>query len=144
MAKEMRSLSGQEAKKCVQEFIDTYKVSTDPALWRKLVEEEYNECLAATDKANAIKEMADLIYVCSGYEIVDPDNFAIVYIVQKQAVPKLQKKFGITFPQVSEAFWRVHESNMSKLDKKGKPIYREDGKVMKGPNYKEPDLSDLV
>jgi len=33
---------------------------------------------------------------------------------------------------------------MSKLDESGKPIYREDGKVLKGPNYKKPDLSDLV
>jgi hypothetical protein len=33
---------------------------------------------------------------------------------------------------------------MSKLDDDGKPIYREDGKVLKGPNYVPPDLSDLV
>ena len=39
---------------------------------------------------------------------------------------------------------RVHESNLSKLGDDGKPIYREDGKVLKGPNYQPPDLSDLV
>ena len=39
---------------------------------------------------------------------------------------------------------RVHESNMSKLDTNGRPIYRPDGKVMKGPNYKEPYLLDLI
>jgi hypothetical protein len=33
---------------------------------------------------------------------------------------------------------------MSKLGPDGKPIMRDDGKVMKGPNYKKPDLSDLV
>ena len=38
----------------------------------------------------------------------------------------------------------VHQSNMSKLGEDGEPIYREDGKVLKGPNYKPPDLSDLV
>ena len=38
----------------------------------------------------------------------------------------------------------VHRSNMSKLDEDGKPIYREDGKVMKGPNYFKPDLSKFV
>ena len=43
-----------------------------------------------------------------------------------------------------EAFNRVHLSNMSKLGADGKPIYREDGKVLKGPNYKKPDLSDLM
>ena len=42
------------------------------------------------------------------------------------------------------AFNRVHTSNMSKLGEDGKPVYREDGKVMKGPNYKPADLSDLV
>ncbi len=45
---------------------------------------------------------------------------------------------------LDEALNRVHESNMSKLDEDGKPIYREDGKVLKGPNYKPPDLSDLI
>ena len=39
---------------------------------------------------------------------------------------------------------RVFESNMSKLDDQGKPIYREDGKVLKGPNYQPPDLTSLV
>jgi predicted HAD superfamily Cof-like phosphohydrolase len=43
-----------------------------------------------------------------------------------------------------EAFDRVHQSNMSKLGPDGKPIHREDGKVLKGPNYKEPDLTDLL
>jgi predicted HAD superfamily Cof-like phosphohydrolase len=46
--------------------------------------------------------------------------------------------------QLIEAFERVHISNMSKLDENGKPIYREDGKVLKGPNYKSPNLEDLV
>ena len=38
----------------------------------------------------------------------------------------------------------VHNSNMSKLGEDGKPIYREDGKVMKGPNYWEPDLLKVL
>jgi NTP pyrophosphatase (non-canonical NTP hydrolase) len=46
--------------------------------------------------------------------------------------------------QLTEAFKRVHESNMSKLDENGKPIYRDGGKVLKGPNYKPPVLDDLV
>jgi predicted HAD superfamily Cof-like phosphohydrolase len=46
--------------------------------------------------------------------------------------------------QLIEAFERVHLSNMSKLDETGKPIYREDGKVLKGPNYKAPNLDDLI
>jgi predicted HAD superfamily Cof-like phosphohydrolase len=43
-----------------------------------------------------------------------------------------------------KAFIRVNESNMSKLGKDGKPIYREDGKILKGPNYKKPNLKDLI
>ena len=42
------------------------------------------------------------------------------------------------------AMQRVYESNMSKLDDDGNPIYRDDGKVLKGPNYKKPELGDLV
>jgi predicted HAD superfamily Cof-like phosphohydrolase len=42
------------------------------------------------------------------------------------------------------AFTRVHKSNMSKLGADGKPIYRDDGKVLKGPNYAPVDLEDLV
>ena len=38
----------------------------------------------------------------------------------------------------------VYESNLSKLDEQGKPIYREDGKVLKGPNYAPPDLADCL
>ena len=45
---------------------------------------------------------------------------------------------------LDEALDRVHESNMTKLGEDGKPIRREDGKVLKGPNYKAPDLTDLV
>ena len=66
-----------------------------------------------------LKELADLQYVIS--------QFAIRFHLPLQ-----------------EAFERVHASNMSKLDEDGKPIYREDGKVLKGPNYQPPDLSDLV
>jgi hypothetical protein len=39
---------------------------------------------------------------------------------------------------------RVHASNLSKLDENGKPIRREDGKVLKGPNYAPPTLTDLI
>ena len=45
---------------------------------------------------------------------------------------------------LDEALDRVHNSNMTKLGNDGKPIYREDGKVLKGPNYTPPNLSDLV
>ena len=70
-------------------------------------------------KENALKELADLVYVCYQYAA----------------------NMGW---DLDEAMDRVHKSNMSKLDEYGKPIFREDGKVLKGPNYQPPDLSDLV
>jgi len=66
-----------------------------------------------------LKELADLVYVCWQYAA----NMSW---------------------DLDTALDRVHESNMSKLDELGRPIYREDGKVMKGPFYSAPILSDLV
>lgn len=44
---------------------------------------------------------------------------------------------------IEQAFRRVYESNMSKLGDDGKPVLREDGKILKGPNYKPANLGDL-
>ncbi len=94
----------------------------------KLIVEEFKEFLEAegmlfmhgrNHQEHALKELADLVYVCYQYA----ENMGWF---------------------LDEALNRVHESNMSKLDEDGKPIYRDDGKVLKGPNYKPPDLSDLV
>jgi predicted HAD superfamily Cof-like phosphohydrolase len=49
--------------------------------------------------------------------------------------------FGI---DLDKCFNEVHRSNMSKLGLDGKPIYREDGKVLKGQNYFDPDLITIV
>ena len=49
--------------------------------------------------------------------------------------------FGI---DLDKCFDEVQTSNMSKLDSNGKPIYNNDGKVMKGPNYFKPDLSKFI
>ena len=49
--------------------------------------------------------------------------------------------FGI---DLDKCFEEVQNSNMSKLDENGKPIYNESGKVMKGPKYFKPDLSKFV
>ena len=49
--------------------------------------------------------------------------------------------FGI---DLDKCFEEVQQSNMSKLDERGKPIYNESGKVMKGPNYFKPDLTKFV
>lgn len=68
---------------------------------------------------DALKELSDLVYVCYQYAA----------------------NMGW---DLDEALFRVHQSNMSKLGDDGKPIYRNDGKVLKGPNYKPPTLTDLV
>ena len=97
------------------------------AVQHKLIVEEFKEFLEAegmlfmhgrNHQEHALKELADLVYVCYQYA----ENMGWF---------------------LDEALNRVHESNMSKLDKDGKPIYRDDGKVLKGPDYKPPDLSDL-
>jgi predicted HAD superfamily Cof-like phosphohydrolase len=49
--------------------------------------------------------------------------------------------FGL---DLDACFREVQRSNMSKLGEDGKPIYREDGKVLKGPNYSEPDLKKTL
>ena len=49
--------------------------------------------------------------------------------------------FGI---DLDKCFEEVQNSNMSKLDENGKPIYNENGKVMKGPNYFKPNLSKFI
>ena len=46
--------------------------------------------------------------------------------------------------KIIEVFNEIHRSNMSKLDSNGKPIYREDGKILKGENYFLPDIKSVL
>ena len=46
--------------------------------------------------------------------------------------------------KIDEIFDEIQNSNMSKLDNDGKPIYREDGKVLKGPNYFKPNIEKIL
>ncbi len=46
--------------------------------------------------------------------------------------------------KIEEVFNEIQRSNMSKLGEDGKPIYREDGKVLKGPNYFKPDIASIL
>lgn len=45
---------------------------------------------------------------------------------------------------LDETFREVHRSNMTKLDVDGKPIFREDGKILKGPKYEPPKLAEII
>lgn len=87
-----------------------------------LIDEEWSEFHEAyhhEPEENQLKELADLVYVCFQYAASQEWD-------------------------LDEAMRRVHKSNMSKLGEDGKPIYRPDGKVLKGPNYKPPTLTDLI
>lgn len=46
--------------------------------------------------------------------------------------------------KIEEVFNEIQRSNMSKLGEDGKPIYREDGKVLKGPNYFKPNIKEIL
>lgn len=124
----------------VREFRETFDASTDPALWAKLIREEENEVAEAL--AHLIKEVADLDYVMEGFVQVGGD---LSTLGEMKLLPWATEFIQKLPPEVRVmALLRVHESNMSKLGEDGKPIRREDGKVLKGPNYKPADLSDLT
>ena len=99
-------------------------------LQQRLISEEYEEFLEAhcesveyiqnkRSREACLKELADLVYVAYQYAAAAGWD-------------------------LDEALTRVHISNLSKLDDNMRPIKREDGKVIKGPNYKKPTLIDLV
>lgn len=116
----------------VEEFMtafgqDVEKVASMPdrktAMLRlKLILEEYEELETAVEEHHLVgiaDALTDILYVTYG----------------------AGHAFGIN---LDECFKEVHESNMSKLGPDGKPIYRDDGKVMKGPDYREPDLRKVL
>tara|TARA_B100001057_G_C22630731_1_gene864281 strand:- start:529 stop:900 length:372 start_codon:yes stop_codon:yes gene_type:complete len=87
-----------------------------------LIKEELDELKEAINKKD-IKEVADALT-------------DILYVTYGAG-----HAFGIN---LDKCFGEVQNSNMSKLDNNGKPIYNEKGKVMKGPNYFKPDLNKFV
>lgn len=111
------------------EFSDEFSLA-GLELQKRLITEEYYEVIDAVNncsdhefttwsKAELLKELSDLVFVCyqmAAYFHMDLD----------------------------EAMNRVFISNMSKLGADGKPVRREDGKVLKGPGYRPPELLDLV
>jgi len=108
---------GQEVKKKAE--FPNKKIM---ALRYDLIKEELEELKIALDK-NDIKEVADALT-------------DILYVTYGAG-----HAFGI---DLDKCFTEVQNSNMSKLGLDGKPIYNENGKVMKGPNYFKPDLTKFV
>lgn len=144
----------------VSEFIRVFDASTDIALWERLIEEEVMELhveLTADNinRENVLKEAADVIYVVTPL-IGIVEALGDIGLVSEERMLKLQKlieradnKLEVAIGMfgeatIGEAVKLVHASNMSKLGEDGKPIRRDDGKILKGPNYKAPDLSALV
>ena len=87
-----------------------------------LIEEELNELKQAINQKNLLEvadALTDILYVTYG----------------------AGHAFGIN---LDKCFEEVQNSNMSKLGDDGKPIYSEKGKVLKGPNYFKPNLSNLL
>ena len=108
---------GQEVKK--EPSFSTNKINE---LRVSLIQEELDELKEAMHNKDLLEvadALTDLLYVTYG----------------------AGHAFGIN---LDKCFDEVQNSNMSKLDENGKPIYNEDGKVMKGPNYCKPDLSKFV
>jgi len=117
-----------------------------------------------------LKELADLLYVTCGlayqlgfkinkavkFAITEYYDYSITDLVSEVATGKKDKLllsnliyciFGYAHSMnwdLPEAYNRVHKSNLSKLGEDGKPVRREDGKVLKGKNYIAPELTDLT
>ena len=107
-----------------QEVKDKPSFSTDKInkLRFDLIKEELEELKEAFDKKDLLEvadALTDILYVTYG----------------------AGHALGIN---LDKCFEEVQNSNMSKLDDNGKPIYNDSGKVMKGPNYFKPDLSKFV
>ena len=81
--------------------------------------EELKEAMGKEDMVGVADALTDILYVTYGAGAA----------------------FGI---DLDKCFEEVHSSNMSKLDRNGHPIYRNDGKILKGPDYFEPNLEKIV
>lgn len=115
----------REFHKAFGSTLDQWPPKLSETVFRSdLITEEYDELLDELyeknpSKVKIAKELADMLYVLYG----------------------TAASFGI---DIDKVFKEVHRSNMSKLGEDGKPIYREDGKVLKGPNYSEAQLELFV
>jgi hypothetical protein len=110
-----------EAHSKLMSLMSAFDVPSDVRLSLRLILEEHSEFVSAYlsgDSAHALEELVDT-------EVVN-------------------KRVAVMHGwDTDKAFTRKHEANMSKLVD-GRPVFREDGKVIKGPNYVPADFSDLV
>jgi len=83
--------------------------------------EEYLEAANANDMVEVADALGDMLYILCGTII----------------------EHGMQH-KIEEVFNEIQRSNMSKLGADGEPIYREDGKVLKGPNYFKPNIAEIL
>lgn len=82
---------------------------------------EYFEAANANDLVEVADALGDMLYILCGTIL----------------------EHGMQY-KIEEVFEEIQRSNMSKLGADGKPIYREDGKVLKGPNYFKPNIEEIL
>jgi predicted HAD superfamily Cof-like phosphohydrolase len=123
-----------EKIKSVEEFHNVFKIGNADTL--KLIDErEY------TLRHNLIKEENDeYLEACKNGDIVEIADALgdQLYILFGTIL-----KHGLEY-KIEEVYDEIHRSNMSKLDEKGQPIYREDGKILKSNLYFRPDIKKIL
>ena len=121
--------------KAVQDFHEAFGLGVHPEPIGKLAEqklmlrfnlmaeenEEYLEAARNGDLVEVADALGDMLYILCGTIL----------------------EHGMQH-KIEEVFEEIQRSNMSKLGEDGRPIYREDGKVMKGPNYFKPDIGSIL
>ena len=119
----------------VKEFADTFNIeysddmnvnideSTIDLRFRLMQEEnlEYLEAAKNKDIVEVADALGDILYILCGTILTHGLQHKIV-----------------------EVFNEIQRSNMSKLDINGKPVFREDGKILKGPNYFKPNIKEII
>lgn len=151
----------QEMFVSVQDFQRIMETNRDFVWWAEtLIVEETKELLKADAENEGMeqifKESADLFYVVCGFYnclpmaapmlLSEEHNEKIQGIMEDawNALAETSNKYQIPMNLFGEAFAIVHASNMSKLDDDGNPVRREDGKILKGPNYVAPSMAQVV
>ena len=121
--------------KAVETFHNAFGISNEYSLQPNILEkdfilrynlmkeenEEYLQAAKEGDIVEVADAVGDMLYILCGTIL----------------------KHGLQ-DKIADVFEEIQRSNMSKLDKNGQPIYREDGKVLKGPNYFKPNIKSIL
>lgn len=118
----------------VAEFHTAFNMP-DPQDYKQLTQEQYELRHRLLDEENN-----EYLEACGADDLVGiadalGDQLYIIYgTILKHGLQN----------RIEEVFAEIHRSNMSKLDENGKPILREDGKILKGKNYFKPDIKKIL